>query len=81
MPGWLHSNPQMRKAVTQFVPSEKLLAQIKGMVERHEDWIPEADGIDADIHIVVNDFDYGVWLCEHKGECNMAKFVRLQKLA
>lgn len=51
------------------------------MVEADEDWIPEADGVDATVHIVVNDFTEGVWLCEHHGECNMHKFTRVQRLA
>lgn len=68
-------------ALPPFVPSQALRAQIAAMVEAHEDWIPDADGIDAAVHIVVNDFDHGVWLCEHHGECNMHKFTRVQRLA
>lgn len=71
----------MRRDALTFVPSEKLRAQISAMVAAQEDWIPDADGVDAAIHIVVNDFDYGVWLCEHHGECNMHKFTRVQRLA
>ena len=55
--------------------------QIRRMVVSHEDWIPEADGVDATVHIVVNDFADGVWLCEHRGECVMHKFTRVQRLA
>lgn len=71
----------MQRGALAFVTSEKLRAQINAMVAAHEDWIPDADGVDASIHIVVNDFDYGVWLCEHHGECNMHRFTRVQRLA
>lgn len=64
-----------------FVPSAALMEQIGRMVAAHEDWIPEADGVDASVHIVVNDFTDGVWLCEHHGECNMHRFTRVQRLA
>lgn len=65
----------------KFVASDELNAQIRAMVAAGEDWIPDADGVDAAVHIVVNDFDHGVWLCEHHGECNMHKFTRVQRLA
>ncbi len=64
-----------------IVPSAALMEQIGRMVTFHEDWIPEADGVDASVHIVVNDFADGVWLCEHHGECSMHKFTRVQRLA
>ena len=64
-----------------FVPNAALMEQIRRMVTAHEDWIPEADSVDASVHFVVNDFTYGVWLCEHHGECNMHKFTRVQRLA
>ena len=64
-----------------FVASEKLLRQILKMVEAHEDWIPDADGVGDSMHIVVNDFTGGVWLCEHHGECNTHEFTRVQRLA
>jgi hypothetical protein len=64
-----------------FVPTAALAEQIRRMVEANEDWIPEADGVDASVHIVVNDFSDGVWLCAHHDECNMHKFTRLQRLA
>jgi hypothetical protein len=63
-----------------FTPSSKLVEQIAAMVAREEDWIPDADGIDPAIHVVVN-FEDGVWLCEHHGECNINNFTRVQRLA
>ena len=44
------------------VLSAALAEQIWCMVEANEDWIPEADGADAPVHIVANDFSDGVWL-------------------
>ena len=64
-----------------FVPSAALMEQILRMVAADEDWIPEADGVDAAVHIVVNDFTDGVWLCEHHGHGSMHKFTRVQRLA
>lgn len=62
-------------------PSEKLRQQIAAMVDRSEDYIEDADGIDPRVHIVVNDYDYGVWLCLHHDLSNMHEFMRLQRLA
>ena len=62
------------------VPSEKLMAQIERMVENHEDYIEDANGVDDTVHIVVNDFVEGVWLCEHHDSCNMRRYTRLQRL-
>lgn len=64
-----------------FDPSPRLLEQIRSMVAAHEDYIPEADGVDDRLHVVVNDFTEGVWLCLHHDECNMHKFTRIQRLA
>jgi hypothetical protein len=61
-------------------PSTKLLEQIAAMVEASEDFIVDADGVDAHVHMVVNDFTDGVWLCLHHNECNMSKYTRLQRL-
>lgn len=62
-------------------PSERLLEQISAMVDRGEDYIVDPDGIDSRVHMVVNDFSEGVWLCLHHDEVLMAKFTRLQQLA
>lgn len=62
-------------------PSAKLLEQIASMVAASEDYIVAADGIDGRVHVVVNDFPDGVWLCLHHGGCDMNKFTRLQRLA
>jgi len=51
------------------------------MVDRGEDYIVDPDGIDSRVHMVVNDFSEGVWLCLHHDEVLMAKFTRLQQLA
>lgn len=64
-----------------FDPSPRLLEQIRSMVAAHEDYIPEADGVDERLHVVVNDFTEGVWLCLHHDECNMNKYTRVQRLA
>ena len=64
-----------------FVVSEKLAQQIGGMVERNEDWIPRADGVDESKYIVMNDFDEGVWLYEHNDHCISSHFTRVQRLA
>jgi hypothetical protein len=61
--------------------SQALKAQIDRMVERHEDYVIHADGVDESRFIVVNDFTDGVWLCEHHDECNMHKWTRVQRLA
>lgn len=51
------------------------------MVASSEDYIVDADGIDDRVHMVVNDFSNGVWLCIHHGECDMNKFTKIQRLA
>lgn len=61
-------------------PSAKLLGQIAAMVAASEDYIVAADGIDDRVHVVVNDFPDGVWLCLHHDECDMNKYTRLQRL-
>lgn len=71
----------LSRSVNIIRPSAKLREQIAAMVDRSEDYIVDADGIDPRVHIVVNDYDYGVWLCLHHDECNMHKFTRLQRLA
>ena len=63
-----------------LVPSAKLGAQIDRMVANHEDYIPDADGVDDSVHVVVNDFTDGVWLCEHHDSCNMHGYSRVQRL-
>lgn len=70
-----------RAPCTFVVASEKLKEQISSMVLAQEDWIPDADGIDHTKYIVLNEFDDGVWLCEHQGEVNAARFTRVQQLA
>lgn len=62
-------------------PSARLLAQISSMVEASEDYIVDPDGVDGRVHMVVNDFGEGVWLCLHHDECNINKYTRLQRLA
>lgn len=60
---------------------EALQRQIAGMVERHEDYILDAAGVDADIHVVANLFEDGVWLMAHHDTCNMHRWTRVQRLA
>jgi hypothetical protein len=67
-------------AMCDLVISSRLLEQIHAMVLQHEDYIPDADGVDSSVHLVVNDFNHGVWLCEHHGECDMGKFTRIKML-
>lgn len=62
------------------IPSDKLEEQIDEMIRSDEDYIPNADGIDDKIHIVINYFHHGVWLCEHHGLCDINKYDKLQRL-
>lgn len=62
-------------------PSQRLLEQIASMVAASEDYIVNADGVNDRLHMVVNDFSGGVWLCLHHDECDMNKYTRLQRLA
>lgn len=62
-------------------PSIRLLEQIAAMLAASEDFIVNPDGVDDRVHMVVNDFSEGVWLCLHHDECNMHKYTRLQRLA
>lgn len=59
----------------------KLETQIASMVANHEDFILDADGVDADIHVVTNFFSEGVWLCAHNDECNINNWVKVTRLA
>ena len=63
-----------------LIASPKLHDQIASMVRNHEDYVVDADGVDARIYMVVNDFSLGVWLCLHHNECDMNKFTRVQRL-
>ncbi|NHR07425.1 hypothetical protein HA052_19730 [Chromobacterium haemolyticum] len=65
----------------QHTISDRLAEQIAHMVRNDEDWIPDADGVNPEIHVVINYFDNGVWLCAHNGECFIHKFERTQRLA
>jgi hypothetical protein len=61
--------------------SQALKAQIDRMVERNEDYVIDADGVDESRLTVINDFADGVWLCEHHDHCNMHRYTRVQRLA
>lgn len=60
--------------------SEVLKAQIASMVECHQDYVVDADGIDESVYTVVNYFADGVWLCAHNNECDMGKYTCLIRL-
>lgn len=62
-------------------PSARLREQIASMVQAHEDYIVKPDGIDGRVHMIVNEFSEGVWLCLHHDEIDMNKFTKLQRLA
>lgn len=76
-----HTPDEKTLGVHVIRPSVRLLEQIASMVAASEDYVVHADGIDDRVHMVVNDFDDGVWLCLHHDECVMSKFTRLQRLA
>lgn len=57
------------------------MEQIGSMIKASEDYVVDPDGLDDRVHIVVNDFAEGVWLCLHHDEALMSKFMRLQRLA
>ncbi|RRS01182.1 hypothetical protein EIP75_21645 [Aquabacterium soli] len=63
-----------------FIPSMQLLEQIKSMVDNHEDYIPQADGVEGAEFVVVNYFQEGVWICRHHGECAMSKYTKIQQI-